>query len=90
MRPYRLRRSGDRRRRTVLLAAPVEREWFPLSAGDYIMLLSLAQDHAFELARSLMTCVILFETGCAYGVMPARDYDGDASRIVCEYDPFEL
>ncbi len=54
------------------------------------MPLSLAQDHAFELARSLMTCVILFETGGAYGVMPARDYDGDASRIVCEYDPFEL
>ena len=54
------------------------------------MPLSLAQHHAFTLARSLMACVILFETGDAFGVMPSREYDGDASRIICEYDPFEL
>jgi len=54
------------------------------------MSLSLAQHHAFTLARSLMTCVILFETGEAYGVMLTCEYDGDASHIVCEYDPFEL
>lgn len=51
---------------------------------------SLAQRHAFTLARSLMACVILFETGEAYGVMPSCEYDGDASHIICEYDPFEL
>lgn len=54
------------------------------------MPLSLAQHHAFALARSLMACVILFETGDAFGVMPSCEYDGDASHIVCEYDPFEL
>ena len=54
------------------------------------MPLYLAQHHAFTLARSLMACVILFETRDAFGVMLSCEYDGDASRIVCEYDPFEI
>lgn len=54
------------------------------------MPLSLAQHHAFTLARNLMACVILFETGDAFGVMPSCEYDGDASHIICDYDPFEI
>tara|TARA_B110001454_G_C12697288_1_gene425010 strand:+ start:660 stop:857 length:198 start_codon:yes stop_codon:yes gene_type:complete len=54
------------------------------------MPLSLAQQDAFVLAHSLMACVILFQAGDAFGVMLSCDYDGDASHIICEYDPFEL
>ena len=35
-----------------------------------------------------MVCVTLFRAGAAYGVMPSAEYDGDASQILHEYDPF--
>jgi hypothetical protein len=50
--------------------------------------LSTAQRYAWNLARTLMVCVVLFEAGNAYGVMPTSEYDGDPSCIMCEYDPF--
>jgi hypothetical protein len=50
--------------------------------------LSTAQRYAWNLARTLMVCVVLFEAGNAFGVMPTSEYDGDPSRIMCEYDPF--
>ncbi|MFA7586056.1 MAG: hypothetical protein WCY11_07660 [Novosphingobium sp.] len=52
------------------------------------MPLPLAQRHAWNLARTLMVCITLFRAGAAYGVMPSAEYDGDASQILHEYDPF--
>lgn len=51
--------------------------------------LELAQRHAWNLARTLMTTVILFRSDDEYGVLPAADLD-DADVIpLFEYDPFE-
>ena len=52
------------------------------------MPLPLAQRHAWNLARTLRVCGTLFRAGAAYGVMPSAEYDGDASHILHEYDPF--
>lgn len=52
------------------------------------MSLSLAQRHAWSLARTLMVCVTLFHAGEGYSAVPTAEYDGDADRIVREYDPF--
>lgn len=52
--------------------------------------LSLAQSNAFELARTLMVPVTLFEVDGAYGVMPSDEL-GDADVVlVHEYDPHEF
>jgi len=51
--------------------------------------LSLAQNHAFNLARTLMIPVVLFQTGSEYGVMPAEELEGDEVVILFEYDPYE-
>ncbi|MFC3722008.1 hypothetical protein [Neoaquamicrobium sediminum] len=49
--------------------------------------LELAQKHAWNLARTLMTTVILFRTGGTYGVLPADEL-GDADVVALyEYDP---
>jgi len=50
--------------------------------------LNLAQNHAFDLARTLMVPVILFEINGEIGVMPSAEYDGDEDAIINEYDPF--
>jgi hypothetical protein len=50
--------------------------------------LSLAQNHAFDLARTLMVPVTLFEINGEIGVMPSAEYDGDEDAIINEYDPF--
>ncbi len=52
------------------------------------MSLTIAQRHAWNLARTLMVCVTLFQTGDLFGVMPSAEYDGDSDQIVREYDPF--
>lgn len=52
------------------------------------MSLTIAQRHAWSLARTLMVCVTLFRAGHGYAAVPTTEYDGDADRIVCEYDPF--
>lgn len=53
--------------------------------------LSLAQSNAFELARTLMVPVTLFQVdGGGYGVMPSDEL-GDADVIfVHEFDPHEF
>lgn len=48
---------------------------------------TLAQNHAFDLARTLMVPVILFKTESEFGVMVSSEYDGDQDAIVHEYDP---
>ena len=50
--------------------------------------LSLAQNHALDLARTLMVPVTLFEIDGEIGVMPSAEYDGYEDAIINEYDPF--
>ena len=50
--------------------------------------LSLAQNHALDLARTLMVPVTLFEIDGEIGVMPSAECDGDEDAIINEYDPF--
>ena len=50
--------------------------------------LSLAQNHAFDLARTLMVPVTLFEIDGEIGIMPSSEYDGDEDAIINIYDPF--
>ena len=49
--------------------------------------LTLAQNHAFDLALTLMVPVILFQAENEFGVMVSSEYDGDQDAIVHEYDP---
>lgn len=52
--------------------------------------LSLAQRHAFDLARTLMVPVTLFQSGGEYGVLPSDEIDaGDDLDIIHEYNPHE-
>jgi hypothetical protein len=48
--------------------------------------LTLAQNHAFDLARTLMVLVILFQADNEFGAMVSSEYDGDQDAIVHEYD----
>lgn len=50
--------------------------------------LDLAQNAAFQLARTLMVPVSLFEVDGSYGVLPADELDGDDVTVLFEYDPF--
>lgn len=50
--------------------------------------LSLAQQHAWNLARTLMTPVILFQSDDQYGVLPADEIDDAEVEALYEYDPF--
>jgi len=52
------------------------------------MSLTNAQSLAWNLAKTLMTQVMLIETDQGYAVMPSAEFDGDPSCIVHEYDPF--
>ena len=52
--------------------------------------LTLAQDHAFDLARTLMVPVVLFQVDDEFGVMVSSEYDGEEEAIVHDYDPFEI
>jgi len=52
------------------------------------MPLSTAQSLGWNLARTMMTIIVLIETAQGYSVIPLDEFDGDPSCIVCEYDPF--
>ena len=52
------------------------------------MSLSTAQSLGWNLARTMMTIIVLSETSAEYSVMPLYEFDGDPACIVCEYDPF--
>jgi len=49
----------------------------------------LAQDFAWSLATSLMTCITLFKSGGGYGAMLTSEFDGDPASVLYEYDPHE-
>jgi len=50
--------------------------------------LELAQKHAWNLARTLMAPVILFQVDNEFGVIPADELDGAEIEILFEYDPY--
>ena len=51
--------------------------------------LFLAQNHAFQLSRTLMVPVTLFRTGDEFGVLPSDELDDeDDLEIVHEYAPW--
>ncbi|MCA1414357.1 MULTISPECIES: hypothetical protein [Bradyrhizobium] len=51
---------------------------------------TLAFASAWNLATTLMVCVVIFRTGMGgYGVMPATEYDGDPAAVIYEFDPFQ-
>ena len=50
--------------------------------------LTLAQTHAWSLAKTLMVCVTFFKSDGGYGVLPSDEFDGDPAMILFEYDPW--
>ena len=52
------------------------------------MSFSTAQKLAWNLATTLMTCIILFKTDDGYGVIPSAEFDGDPASAIHEYDPY--
>ena len=54
------------------------------------MSLQVAQRRAFDLAKTLLVCVVLIQTDFGYSVMPTSEFDGDPAAIVHEYDPWEI
>ncbi len=50
--------------------------------------LTLAQQHAWSLAKTLMVCVTLFQSDSGYAVMVSDEFEGDAASVIHEYDPF--
>ena len=50
--------------------------------------LSLAQSHAFQLARDLMVPVTVFEVDGEYGVLPSDELDAsDDLEVIHEFHP---
>ena len=49
--------------------------------------LRTAQIRAWNLATTLMVCVIVFKADGGFGFMPTCEYDGDV-EVVCEFDPY--
>jgi len=55
--------------------------------------MSLNDAHAFalSLAATLMVVIVIFRAGDgSLSIVPAVEYDGDATAIVHEIDPFAL
>ena len=50
--------------------------------------LSLAQKHAWNLARTLMTPIVLFKSGGEYGILPADEIEDAYVEVLFEYDPY--
>lgn len=79
---------GDRDRfRTLTGAIERERpapEWSPPMNTD----LTLAQNHAFQLSRTLMVPVTLFRSGDEFGVLPSDELDDGEVETIAEFDPF--
>ncbi len=55
------------------------------------MSLQDARTYAFNLALTLMVSILIIRAGDgSVSVMPTSEYDGDASVILAEVDPFDL
>lgn len=51
--------------------------------------LQLAQNHAFQLARTLMVPVTLFRSGDYLGILPSDELEDGEVEMIAEYDPHE-
>ena len=52
--------------------------------------LSNAHLRGWNLATTLMVCIVVFQAGNGeFGVMPSAEYDGDEAVIIHEFDPFQ-
>ena len=52
--------------------------------------LATAHALAWNLATTLMVCIIVFQAGNGqFGVMPSAEYDGDEAAIIHEFDPVQ-
>lgn len=48
-----------------------------------------AHAFAFSLALTLMAAIVIFRAGDGtLSVIPAAEYDGEETEILCEIDPF--
>lgn len=90
LRPLPLRVAVRDRFRT--LTGAIEREWpAPKMEPQMNTDLSLAQNHAFQLARTLMVPVTLFRSGDEFGVLPSDELDDeDDLEIVHEFHPWPV
>ncbi|AUX79302.1 hypothetical protein [Sinorhizobium fredii] len=52
--------------------------------------LVLAQNHAFQLARTLMVPVTLFRSGDEFGVLPSDELEDGEVDTIAEYDPHQF
>jgi hypothetical protein len=52
--------------------------------------LSLAQSHAFSLARTLTVPVALLSVDGEFGVMPSDEPDDADVDVIQEYDPYQV
>jgi len=52
------------------------------------MPLKTAQSLAWNLAKTLMTIMVIVRTSNGYAVMPWDEFDGNPAELVREYDPF--
>jgi hypothetical protein len=52
------------------------------------MPLKTAQSLAWNLAKTLMTIMVIVRTDSGYAVMPWDEFDGNPASLVREYDPF--
>ena len=52
--------------------------------------LNEAQRRAWNLATTLMVCVVLFQVEGGYSIMPSAEFDGDVESVIREYDPFAI
>lgn len=52
--------------------------------------LALAQNHAFQLSRTLMVPVTLFRSGNEFGILPSDELEDGEVETIAEFDPFEL
>lgn len=54
------------------------------------MSLALARSYGWNLARTTMASIVIFRINeTLFGVVEAREFDGDPETIVHEYDPHE-
>ncbi|MBA8907923.1 hypothetical protein [Aminobacter ciceronei] len=51
--------------------------------------LSLAQNHAYQLAHTLMAPVTLFRTDAGFGIQPSAELEDDEVETLAEYNPFD-
>ncbi|TIQ41830.1 MAG: hypothetical protein E5X49_16915 [Mesorhizobium sp.] len=51
--------------------------------------LALAQNHAFQLARTLMVPVTLFRSGGELGVLPSSELEDGEVDPILEFEPFD-